>query len=54
MDPQFASVAGLIYYGNMGTEHVVEGGKNFNKVLKDFSLNSSVGKVKDFFKQFLP
>jgi cell division protein FtsA len=55
MDPQFASVAGLIYYGNMGTEHESEGGqKNFNKVLKDFSLNSSVGKVKDFFKQFLP
>lgn len=55
MDPQFATVAGLIYYGNMGTEHDSESGqKNFNKVLKDFSLNSSVGKVKDFFKQFLP
>jgi cell division protein FtsA len=54
MDPQFASVAGLIYYGNMGTEHEGETQKNFNKVLKDFSLNSSVGKVKDFFKQFLP
>lgn len=54
LDPQFASVAGLIYYGSIGGEHEAEGQKNFNKVLKDFSLNSSVGKVKDFFKQFLP
>lgn len=52
-DSRYASTSGLIYYGNKFSTG--EGSsKNFNKVLQDFSLNSSFGKVKDFFKQFLP
>ena len=53
-DPQFAATSGLIYYGNKFTQDPGAGSKDFNKVLQNFSLNSSVGKVKDFFKQFMP
>ncbi len=52
-DPQFAATSGLLAHSNRASHH--EGGsKNFNKVLKDFTLNSSVDKMKGFFKQFLP
>lgn len=53
-DPQFAATSGLIYYGNKFTQDPAAGNKDFNKVLQNFSLNSSVSKVKDFFKQFMP
>lgn len=54
LDPQFAATIGLILYGRshiMGDQH---SSKNFNKILKDFSVNNSVSKVKDFLKQFIP
>jgi cell division protein FtsA len=54
MDPQFGTTAGLIYYGGRYSGGEEAGTKDFNKVLKNFSVNSSFGKVKDFFKQFLP
>ncbi|MBI5127714.1 cell division protein FtsA [Candidatus Roizmanbacteria bacterium] len=55
VDPQYASTIGLLLYGlkNIMTEENV-GFKNFGKVLRDFKLGGSVGKVKDFFKQFIP
>jgi len=53
MDPQFGTTIGLILYGRKNI--IGEAGwKNFNRVVKDFSINSSIGKVKDFFKQFIP
>lgn len=52
-DPQFAATSGLLYLGTRGA-YEAEGGKNFNNVLKDFSLNAPIEKVKGFFKQFLP
>lgn len=54
IDPQFATLVGLILYGekNIITEETSL--KNFNFILKDFSLGNSVGKIKDFLKQFIP
>jgi len=54
IDPQFSTTVGLILYGRKNIMNKEEGFKNFNKILKDFSLGSSVGKMKDFFKQFIP
>lgn len=56
VDPQYASTIGLLLYGlnNIMTEEGGAGFKNFGKVLKDFKLGGSIGKVKDFFKQFIP
>ena len=53
LDPQYATTIGLILYGrnNIMAE---EGWKNFNKVIKDFSLTNSVSKFKSFVKQFIP
>lgn len=55
IDPQFATTVGLIFYG---TNHIIEdtgsGGKDFNKILKDLSLQGAMDKTKQFFKQFLP
>ncbi len=54
LDPQFASTIGLILYARKNIMAGETGFKNFNKILKDFSLGNSVGKLKDFFKQFIP
>lgn len=53
INPQFASTVGLILYGSKNIM-VKEDWKNFNKILKDFSLAGSATKIKDFFKQFIP
>ncbi|MDO8610363.1 MAG: cell division protein FtsA [bacterium] len=54
IDPQYASTIGLILYGKRNIMGDDTGFKNFNKILKDFSIGNSVGKLKDFFKQFIP
>lgn len=54
LDPQYSSTVGLILYGRKNIISKEEGFKNFNKILKDFSIGGSVGKLKDFFKQFIP
>lgn len=56
VDPQYASTIGLLLYGlnNMMSGEAGEGFKNFGKVLREFKLGGSVGKIKDFFKQFIP
>lgn len=54
LDPQFSTTVGLILYGRKNIMNKEEGFKNFNKILKDFSLGGSVGKMKEFFKQFIP
>lgn len=54
LDPQFSTTVGLILYGRKNIMSKEEGFKNFNKILKDFSLGGSVSKMKDFFKQFIP
>ena len=55
IDPQFSSTVGLILYGQKNIMNTKDSDfKNFNKILKDFSLTSSLGKAKNFFKQFIP
>lgn len=54
LDPQYATTIGLILYGGKNIMVSEIGFKNFNKILKDFSLGSSVNKLRDFFKQFIP
>jgi cell division protein FtsA len=53
-DPQYATTVGLLIYGMTHSEKGENGFKNFNKIWKDFSFGGSVGKFKDFVKQFIP
>jgi len=56
VDPQYASTIGLLLYGinNIISDESGDGFKNFGRVLKEFKLGGSVGKIKNFFKQFIP
>lgn len=54
LDPQYSSTIGLIFYGRRTGAEVVTKSKDFNKILKDFSVNNSFSKVKELLKQFLP
>lgn len=54
LDPQYATTLGLIFYGKKQAYRQTHKTKDFNKILKDFSINNSFGKIKDLFKQFLP
>ncbi len=54
MDPQYATTIGLILYGRKNIMGGEAGFKNFNKILKDFSIGDSVGKLKNLVKQFIP
>jgi len=54
LDPQYATTVGLILYGRRNIMSEEFGFKNFNKILKDISIGSSVSKIKEFFKQFIP
>lgn len=53
-DPQYATTVGLLLYGSENVVVGEAGFKNFNKIWKDFSIGGSVGKLKNFFKQFIP
>ncbi len=54
MNPQSATIVGLLLYSLKNSLKSEENWKNFNTVLKDFSVGNYVGKVKSFFKQFIP
>ncbi|MDP3974478.1 MAG: cell division protein FtsA [bacterium] len=54
IEPQFATTAGLILYGGKNIIEVDKGMMKFNKIFKDFSLSSSMSKIKEIFKQFIP
>ena len=54
IDPQYATTVGLLLYGASDSAVGESGFKNFNKIWKDFSIGGSVGKLKNFFKQFIP
>lgn len=54
LSPPFASTIGLILYGKKNTITEKSGFKNFNRILKDLSLDNTVGKIKNLFKQFIP
>ena len=54
IDPQYASTVGLLLWGSNNIMTSDAGFKNFNKIWKDFSIGGSIGKFKNFFKQFIP
>lgn len=54
LDPQFASTVGLILWGRKNIIGYESGLKKFNKIFKDFSIESSISKVKNLIKQFIP
>ncbi|MBP7967634.1 hypothetical protein KAZ66_05190, partial [Candidatus Woesebacteria bacterium] len=54
MNPMYAATLGLIYYGS---KSAIEGGdsfKDFNSVLKNFSMGDIMSRVQKMLKQFLP
>lgn len=53
LHPPYAVTIGLILYGER-TIMEETGFKNFNRILKDFSLGNSVANLRNFFKQFIP
>ena len=54
IEPQFSTTAGLILYGGKNIIEVDKGMMKFNKIFKDFSLSSTMSKIKEIFKQFIP
>lgn len=54
LDPQFATTVGLLLYGKKSLMNEEGSFKNFNRVLRDFSFGGTIGKLKGFFKQFIP
>lgn len=54
MEPSYATTVGLILYGKNFKMQEEKRFKNFNQIFKDFSLDNTIVKIKDFFKQFIP
>ncbi len=54
MNPMYASTLGLVYYGGKQMFKEDTSHKDFNSILKNFSMNDIISKVKKLFKQFLP
>ena len=54
MNPMYASTLGLVYYGGKQMLNGDSSYKDFNSILKNFSMNDIISKVKKLFKQFLP
>lgn len=54
IDPQYATTVGLLLYGQKDSFVDKDNFKNFSRILKDFKLGNSVGKLKNFIKQFIP
>ncbi len=54
IDPQYSTTVGLLLYGQNNNLVNKDNFKNFGRILKDFKLGNSFGKLKDFIKQFIP
>lgn len=55
LDPQFAATVGLILYGSRQSSKAKESSfGDFRSMFKGVSVSGSVGKFKNFFKQFIP
>jgi len=54
IDPQYSTTVGLLLYGQNNNLVDKDKFKNFGRILKDFKLGNSFGKLKDFIKQFIP
>ncbi len=54
LDPQYATNVGLILSGGKNIIDHESSMLKFNKIFKDLSIGSSVSKLKDLMKQFIP
>ena len=55
LDPQFSAIVGLILFGQKHAHRVKdESFADFGSMFKGVSVNGQVGKLKNFFKQFIP
>ncbi|CAN5146845.1 cell division protein FtsA [soil metagenome] len=54
MNPMFAATLGLIYYGSRGSAEGQDSFKDFNSVLKNFSMGDIMSRARKLLKQFLP
>lgn len=54
MNPMYAATLGLIYYGSRGTVEGSDSFKDFNSVLKNFSMGDIMSRARKMLKQFLP
>lgn len=52
-DPMYAAILGILYYGNKMLTNDKDY-KDFNSVLKNFSMNDIISRTKKLVKQFLP
>lgn len=53
INPPSATIIGLLLYGQKNPMDDAKW-KDFNKIMKDFSIGNSFSKIKDLFKQFIP
>lgn len=53
INPPSATIVGLLLYGQKNPIDDAKW-KDFNKIMKDFSIGNSFSKIKDLFKQFIP
>ena len=53
LHPPFSTTVGLLLYGQKNITEETKW-KDFNRIIKDFSLGNSLGKIKDLLKQFIP
>lgn len=54
MSPLYASTLGLIYFDGKHSDKKDDGMKDFNAILKNFSINDIMQNIKKLVKQFIP
>lgn len=53
LSPPFSTTVGLLLYGQKNVVAETKW-KDFNRIIKDFSIGNSLGKFRDLLKQFIP
>jgi cell division protein FtsA len=54
INPQYATTVGLILCGRQNIMRGDVKSKDFNKMIKDFSIGNPLGKLQELIKQFIP
>jgi len=54
MNPMYSATLGLVYYGNSQLYEDAGSFKDFNSILKNFTMGDIMGKAKKLVKQFMP